>query len=51
MSLNYPKKQAADDAEIKERQRKTAIRIAKIPKANFEQMVESERAPTVSGLI
>ena len=41
----------AESAGIKERQRKTSIRIAKIPEADFEQMVESEKAPTVSDLI
>ena len=41
----------AESAGIKERQRKTGIRIAKIPEADFEQMVESKKAPTVSGLI
>lgn len=39
------REKAAADAGIKERQRETAIRIAKIPKADFEQMVESEKAP------
>ena len=45
------RKQAADDAGIKERQRKTSIRIAKVPEADFEQMVKSEKVPTVSDLI
>lgn len=39
------RKGVAADAGIKERQRKTSIRIAKIPEADFEEMVEAEKAP------
>lgn len=45
------RKQAADDAGIKERQRKTPIRIVKIPEADFEEMVEAEKAPTMFWLV
>ncbi len=45
------RKSIADDAGIKERQRKTSIRIAKIPEQEFERLVDAEKAPTVSGLI
>ena len=45
------RKSVADKAGIKERQRKTSIRVAKMPEADFETQVEAEKAPTVSGLV
>jgi len=42
--------QAAKDAGLSERQRKTALRIANIPISEFERQIESERPPTVSHL-
>ena len=42
--------QAAKDAGLSERQRKTALRIANIPISEFERQIESERPPTVTNL-
>jgi hypothetical protein len=40
------RKKFAKEAGLSERQRKTALRIASIPKEQFEAMVESENPPT-----
>ena len=45
------RKSVADKAQVKERQRKASIRIAKIPKAEFEKQVSADKAPTPAGLI
>jgi hypothetical protein len=42
------RKQAAEAAGLSERQRKTALRVAEVPKEEFEQKVESDDPPTVS---
>lgn len=42
--------QAATDAGLSEHQRKTALRIANIPKEEFEAAVESDNPPTVTAL-
>jgi len=44
------RKQAATDAGLSERQRKTASRVANIPEDQFEQAVESDDPPTVTQL-
>lgn len=41
---------AAHDAGMSKRQKDTALRIATIPKQDFERQVESERPPTVTKL-
>jgi hypothetical protein len=41
---------AADDAGLSERQRKTALRVANVPAAEFEKAVESPTPPTVTTL-
>jgi len=40
--------QAADEAGMSERQRKTAMRVANVPRDQFESAVESEQPPTVT---
>lgn len=42
--------QAAADAGLSERQRKTALRVAAVPAAEFERAVESEAPPTITAL-
>ncbi|MGH3429173.1 MAG: hypothetical protein ACRDQZ_16665 [Mycobacteriales bacterium] len=42
--------QAADDAGLSERQRKTALQVASVPADDFERQVESETPPTVTRL-
>lgn len=42
--------EAAANAGISERQRKTAVRVANVPSETFEQHVESEAPPTVTKL-
>lgn len=42
--------QAAKNAGMSERQQITAIRVAKIPEKEFEELVESEKPPTVTAL-
>lgn len=41
---------AARDAGMSERQKKTALRVANIPKEEFEALVESPKPPTVTAL-
>jgi hypothetical protein len=41
---------AAEDAGLSERQRKTALRVANVPEAEFEQAIESDNPPTVTDL-
>lgn len=41
---------AAREAGLSDRQRKTALRVAAIPEAEFNRQVESERPPTVTKL-
>jgi hypothetical protein len=45
------RKQAAADAGLSARQRKTALRVANVPKAEFEKAVESPNPPTVGAPI
>jgi len=45
-----PRQQAAHDAQLSERQRKTALRINNIPLESFEALVESEKPPTATQL-
>lgn len=42
--------QAATDAGLSEHQRKQAIRVASVPRDEFESLVESDNPPTVSAL-
>jgi len=42
--------QAAEDAGLSEFQRKTALRVAAVPAAQFESLVESDNPPTVTQL-
>jgi len=42
--------QAATDAGLSERQRKTALRIAAVPEAAFEAQIESPRPPSITQL-
>jgi hypothetical protein len=42
--------QAADEAGLSERQRKTAIRVSRVPDAEFEDAVESDEPATVTAL-
>jgi hypothetical protein len=42
--------QAAEDAGLSERQKKTALRVANVPAAEFEAAVESPAPPTVTQL-
>lgn len=44
------RKQAADDAGLSERQRKTALRVANVPEHEFEKAIESDNPPTVTAL-
>ena len=41
---------AADAAGLSEHQRKTALRVANIPKKEFEELVESDDPPTIEQL-
>jgi hypothetical protein len=45
-----PRQQAAQNAQLSERQRKTALRINSIPRERFEALVESEKPPTTTQL-
>lgn len=42
--------QAAEDAGLSDRQRKTALRVASIDKDEFERVIESDNPPTVTQL-
>ncbi|MDP8986283.1 MAG: hypothetical protein M3N97_14855 [Pseudomonadota bacterium] len=42
--------QAAEDAGLSERQRKTALRVAAVPAADFDYAVESQDPPSVTAL-
>ncbi|HWG75364.1 MAG TPA: hypothetical protein VN660_01050 [Steroidobacteraceae bacterium] len=42
--------QAADDAGLSERQRKTALRLANVPEPEFVAAIHSERPPTITEL-
>ena len=44
------RKAAAGSAGLSERQQKTAMRVASVPKARFEAEVESDHPPTVTAL-
>jgi protein gp37 len=44
------RKQAAEDAGLSERQRNTALRVASIPRAEFEAAIEAVNPPTVTDL-
>lgn len=46
----YTRKEAAEDAGLSERQQKTAVRVANVPKEEFEAQVESDSPPTVTAL-
>lgn len=46
----HSRKQAAEDAGMSERQRKTAQRIATIPKDKFDELVDSDQPPTPAQL-
>ena len=47
---NLSREQAAGDAGMSPHQRKTALRVATVPKADFERQVESDAPPTVTKL-
>jgi hypothetical protein len=49
-SVPSSRTQAATDAGMSERQRKTALRVANVPSEEFEQAVESDNLPTVTAL-
>jgi hypothetical protein len=42
--------EAATEAGLSERQRKTALRVASVPKEDFERQIESDDPPTVTEL-
>lgn len=44
------RKDAATEAGLSERQAKQAIRVANIPKENFEALIESDSPPTITKL-
>jgi hypothetical protein len=44
------RKEAAEKAGLSERQQKTAVRVANVPKEEFEAQVESDSPPTVTAL-
>lgn len=47
---NITRAEAAEQAGMSERQRVTALRVASIPRAEFERLVESDAPPTVTKL-
>lgn len=47
---NSGRTQAATEAGLSERQRKTALRVANVPEEEFEQAVESDYPPSVTAL-
>lgn len=47
---SFTREKVAADAGLSGHQRKTALRVASLPKAEFERQVESEKPPTVSAL-
>lgn len=48
--LSVTRTQAANDAGMSERQRKTALRVANVPEGAFDAQVESDNPPTVTAL-
>lgn len=48
--LESPRQKAAKDAGLKPQQAKDALRIANIPKASFEEQVESDNPPSIKDL-
>jgi hypothetical protein len=44
------REQAATDAGLSERQRKTALRVATVDQASFDEQVESDAPPTITSL-
>ncbi len=48
--IGLTRSRAAEDAGLSDDQRKTAIRVASIPKREFERQVESATPPTVTSL-
>jgi hypothetical protein len=44
------RKSAAEKAGLSERQQKTAVRVANVPKEEFEAQIESDSPPTVTAL-
>lgn len=49
-SQGLTRTQAADEAGLSERQRKTALRVADVPEPEFTSLVESDAPPTVTKL-
>ena len=49
-NFESPRVRAARDAGISERQQATAIQVHKVPRDQFEQLVESDNPPTVTAL-
>ncbi|WP_321941677.1 hypothetical protein [Paraburkholderia tropica] len=47
---NISREQVATDAGMSKHQRVTALRVASVPKAEFERQVESTKPPTVTAL-
>lgn len=47
---SFSRTQAATEAGLSERQRKTALRVANVPEEEFEQAVESDYPPSVTAL-
>lgn len=45
-----PRHQAAKDAGLSNRQKKTALRVASVPVMEFDELVESDDPPTVTAL-
>jgi hypothetical protein len=48
--LQLTRTQAARDAELSERQQKTAMRLSNIPDDEFNEAVEGDNPPTVTVL-
>jgi len=46
----YSRKDAAQEAGMSERQKKTALRVAKVPEEQFQKMAESDNPVTITEL-
>jgi hypothetical protein len=47
---SFTRSQAAEDAGLSKRQKDTALRVANVPKEEFERLVESDNPPTITKL-
>lgn len=50
IGIAFSRTEAAKQAGMSERQKVTALRVANVPQADFEEAVESEKPPTVTQL-